>query len=266
MPSHRIKPDTRVRLAEFDAADTGHFTDRAAAESALAADVCRLDLLQNKLYAENTRALLVVLQGMDTGGKDGTIKHVMSGVNPIGCQVASFKVPSEEEADHDFLWRAYKALPRRGNIGIFNRSHYEDVLVVRVHKYVPPEEWRQRFDQINRFEALVSDLGTRVIKFFLHIDRDEQTRRLQARLDDREKTWKFSPADLAERKFWDEYETAYEDVLSKTSTEAAPWYVVPANKKWYRNLVVAKTIAATLEEMDPRPPKPAFDPSTIRLD
>lgn len=266
MSRYRVAPGSKVRLADYPAGDTNDFPDRAAAERQLADDVRRLDLLQDKLYAENTRALLVVLQAMDTGGKDGTIKHVMSGVNPIGCQVSSFKAPSEEEADHDFLWRAYKALPRRGNIGIFNRSHYEDVLVVRVHNYVPPSEWKRRYDQINRFEALISDLGTRVVKFYLHIDRDEQKRRLQARLDDPEKSWKFAPADLAERKYWDDYQAAYEEALSKTSTEAAPWYVVPANHKWYRNLVVARTLVKTLEEMDPRPPKPTVDLTKVRID
>ncbi len=263
---HRVELGTKVRLDDIDASDTGGYADRAAAAVELARDVARLDELQDRLYAENTRSLLVVLQAMDSGGKDGTIKHVMSGVNPIGCQVTSFKSPSEEEADHDFLWRIGKALPRRGNIGIFNRSHYEDVLVVRVHDLVPPSVWRERFDQINRFERLVSELGTRVLKFYLHIDRDEQKRRLQARLDDPNKTWKFSPADLAERQRWNDYREAYDDVLTKCSTEWAPWFVVPANKKWYRNLVVARTIVKTLEEMDPRPPRPTVDPKKIVID
>jgi PPK2 family polyphosphate:nucleotide phosphotransferase len=261
-----VAPGTKVRLADYDASDTGDYRDRQAAEAELAEDVKRLADLQEKLYAENTRALLVVLQAMDTGGKDGTVKHVMSGVNPTGCEVTSFKAPSEREADHDFLWRIYRALPRRGNIGIFNRSHYEDVLVVRVHDLVPREVWKQRFDQINRFEQLIGELGTKVVKFYLHIDRDEQKRRLQARLDDREKTWKFSDSDLAERKHWDDYQAAYEELLSKCSTESAPWHIVPANKKWYRNLVVARTVVKALEEMDPRPPKPKVDPSRIVID
>jgi PPK2 family polyphosphate:nucleotide phosphotransferase len=266
MPSYRVEPGARVRLADHDANDTGNYHDSSEAAPKLAEDVKRLDQLQERLYAENARSLLIVLQAMDTGGKDGTIKHVMSGVNPTGCQVVSFKVPSEEEVDHDFLWRCYKALPRRGNIGIFNRSHYEDVLVVRVHKMVPKPVWRERFDQINRFEQLISDLGTRVLKFYLHIDRDEQRRRLQARLDDAAKRWKFSPSDVTERRLWGEYEEAYDDVLSKSSTECAPWHIVPANKKWYRNLVVARTIVKALEEMDPRPPQIDFDPSKIQLD
>jgi PPK2 family polyphosphate:nucleotide phosphotransferase len=266
MSRHKVDPGTKVRLADYDASDTNEFKDKAAAETRLAEDVQRLADLQERLYAENRRALLVVLQAMDTGGKDGTVKHVMSGVNPTGCQVVSFKAPSELEADHDFLWRAYASLPRRGNIGIFNRSHYEDVLVVRVHGLVPEAEWKRRFDQINRFEALISELGTRVLKFFLHIDKDEQKRRLEARLADRSKTWKFSSADIAERKHWDDYQRAYEDVLTKTSTDVAPWHIVPANKKWYRNLVVAKTIVKALEQMDPRPPAPTVDVSKIVID
>jgi PPK2 family polyphosphate:nucleotide phosphotransferase len=266
MSRHRIEPGTKVRLREIDAADTGDYTDKVQAEAHLAQDVKRLAELQERLYAENSRGLLVVLQAMDTGGKDGTVKHVMSGVNPTGCEVTSFKAPSEREADHDFLWRIYRALPRRGNIGIFNRSHYEDVLVVRVHDLVPREVWKRRYDQINRFEELVSDLGTTILKFYLHIDKDEQRRRLQARLDDREKTWKFSPSDLTERKHWEAYQEAYEELLSKCSTERAPWYVVPANKKWYRNLVVARTIVKTLEAMDPRPPAPTIDPTKIRIE
>jgi PPK2 family polyphosphate:nucleotide phosphotransferase len=266
MPRHIVEPGTKVRLRDIDANDTNDFTDKAAAAERLAADVKRLDELQDRLYAENTRALLVVLQAMDTGGKDGTIKHVMSGVNPIGCEVTSFKGPSEEEADHDYLWRIYRHVPRRGNIGIFNRSHYEDVLVVRVHQMVPPSVWRERFDQINRFEKLLTDLGTTILKFYLHIDKDEQKRRLQARLDDGEKTWKFTPADLAERKHWDEYQEAYEEALTRTSTEWAPWTIVPANKKWYRNLVVARAIVKKLEEMDPKPPKSTVDVSKIRIE
>ena len=195
-----------------------------------------------------------MLQAMDTGGKDGTIKHVFGGVNPQGCRVSSFKAPSAEETNHDFLWRYHKSVPAKGRIGIFNRSHYEDVLVVRVKNLVPEDIWSRRYDQINAFERNLSLGGIAVLKFFLHISKDEQKRRLQSRLDDPDKRWKFSSNDIKERGFWDAYQQAFEDALSNCSTEHAPWYVVPANKKWYRNLVVARTIADTLEAMDPRYP------------
>ena len=263
---HLVEPGTKVRLADIDPDHTGDFKDKAAAEEKLLRDVEKLPRLQEHLYAENTRALLIVLQGMDTSGKDGTIKHVMASVNPTGCVVTSFKVPSEEERDHDFLWRIHRAAPNRGNIGIFNRSHYEDVLVVRVHELVPSSVWKPRFDQINRFEELLADNGTRILKFFLHISKDEQKRRLESRLADPDKNWKFSPSDLAERKHWDDYQRAYEDVLSKCSTAHAPWFVIPANKKWYRNYAVARTIVKTLEEMDPHPPKVKIDVSKILVD
>jgi len=263
---HRIEPGAKVKLDKIDASDTGDYHDKAAAEKELAEDVARLAELQDRLYAENRRALLVVLQAMDTGGKDGTIKHVMSGVNPTGCEVTSFKAPSEEELDHDFLWRIYRHLPRRGNIGIFNRSQYEDVLIVRVHELVPPDEWKPRFDQINRFEKLIAEMGTTILKFYLHIDKAEQRRRIQARLDDPNKRWKFTQADLAERKRWDDYQEAYEDAIAKTSTEWAPWFVVPANKKWYRNLVVARTIVKTLKQMDPQPPTATIDLGKVHID
>jgi PPK2 family polyphosphate:nucleotide phosphotransferase len=191
---------------------------------------------------------------MDTGGKDGTIKHVFSGVNPQGCRVSSFKRPSAEEANHDFLWRYHKSAPARGRIGIFNRSHYEDVLVVRVKDLVPEEVWRERYHQINDFERNLSNDGISVLKFFLHISKDEQKRRLQSRLENPDKRWKFSSADIKERAFWNDYQAAFEDALTNCSTEHAPWYVVPANKKWYRNLVIARTIADTLAALDPHFP------------
>ena len=263
---HQIMPGTKVRLKDYDADDTGGFSNRAEAELKLGEDIEKLALLQEKLYAENSRALLVVLQAMDTGGKDGTVKHIFSGCNPTGCDVTSFKVPSVEEADHDFLWRIYQAVPNRGNIGIFNRSHYEDVLVVRVHNYVSEAVWSKRYDQINRFEKLLVENGTTILKFFLHISKDEQKRRLQSRLDERDKLWKFSESDLKERKYWDDYQAAYGDVLTKCSTEWAPWFVVPANRKWYRNYVVARTIVKTLEEMNPKPPRATIDVSKIIID
>src|SRR5215213_2246485 len=214
----------------------------------------RIQDLQERLYAENERGLLIVLQAMDTGGKDGTIKHVLSGVNPQGCRVSSFKAPSAEESNHDFLWRYHKSAPARGRIGIFNRSHYEDVLVVRVKDLVPEEIWRERYHQINDFERNLSNDGISVLKFFLHISKDEQKRRLQSRLNNPDKLWKFSSADIKERAFWDDYQQAYEDALTNCSTGHAPWYVVPANKKWYRNLV-ARTIPDTLAAIGPQYPQ-----------
>lgn len=260
-----VKPGHKIRLDDIDASDTTGVPDKASALQRLRKERRRLAELQGRLYAENKRALLVVLQGMDTSGKDGTIKHVFSSLSPMGCQVYAFVAPSEEERDHDFLWRVYQRLPRYGNIGIFNRSHYEDVLAARVRKLVPETVWKKRYEQINQFEALIDGLGIRVLKFFLHIDRDEQRKRLEARLKDPRKNWKYQPGDLDDRKLWDQYQTAYEDVFKYCSTKTAPWYIVPANKKWYRNLVVAKTVADTLEEMNPQIPKLPFDPRTVRI-
>jgi PPK2 family polyphosphate:nucleotide phosphotransferase len=214
-------------------------------------------VLQELLYAEHKHKLLVVLQARDAGGKDGTIRHVFEGVNPQGVKVAGFKVPTPIELDHDYLWRVHRRVPGKGEIVIFNRSHYEDVLVVRVHELVPPEVWGRRFAQINDFERLLAEEGTTILKFYLNIGPDEQKERLQARLDEPHKRWKFNPGDLKERKLWPDYTRAYEDVLSKTSTEWAPWTVVPANRKWYRNLVIATTIIETLEGLDMRYPEPA---------
>jgi PPK2 family polyphosphate:nucleotide phosphotransferase len=216
----------------------------------------RLEALQELLYAEQKHKVLVVLQAMDTGGKDGTIRHVFEGVNPQGVRVASFKVPTQEEMAHDYLWRVHKQTPGRGKIVIFNRSHYEDVLVVRVHELVPKKVWSKRYDQINAFERTLAEEGTTILKFFLHIDLEEQKQRLQARLDEPNKRWKFSKGDLKERKLWPMYMHAYEDVLSKTSTDWAPWYVIPANRKWYRNMVIATTLIETLEGLNMSYPQP----------
>ena len=253
-PRYRVEPGERVSLAAIDPDETEHYRKKKDVAKALEKQRRRIQGLQARLYAENERGLLIVLQAMDTGGKDGTIKHVFSGVNPQGCRVSSFKTPSAEESNHDFLWRYHKSAPARGRIGIFNRSHYEDVLVVRVKGLVPEDVWRDRYGQINDFERNLSNDGITVLKFFLHISRDEQKRRLQSRLDNPDKRWKFSSADIKERAFWDDYQAAFEDVLTKCSTEHAPWYVVPANKKWYRNLVVARTIADTLAALDPQFP------------
>src|SRR5215204_4627145 len=253
-PGYRVEPGERVSLATVDPGETEHYEKKKDVLGELEKQRRRIQDLQGKLYAENKQGLLIVLQAMDTGGKDGTIKHVFSGVNPQGCRVSSFKAPNPEERNHDFLWRYHKSAPAVGRIGIFNRSHYEDVLVVRVKNMVPEDIWRWRYDQINAFERNLTLNGITVLKFFLHISKDEQKRRLQRRLDDPDKRWKFSSNDVKERAFWDAYQQAYEDALSNCSTEHAPWYVVPANKKWYRNLVVARTIADTLEAMDPRYP------------
>ena len=253
-PSYRVGPGEGVSLAAIDPDETEHYGKKKDVAKELEKQRRRITDLQERLYAENEQGLLIVLQAMDTGGKDGTIKHVFSGVNPQGCRVSSFKTPSAEERNHDFLWRYHKSTPARGRIGIFNRSHYEDVLVVRVKGLVDEEIWRRRYGQINDFERNLSREGITVLKFFLHISKDEQKRRLQRRLDRPDKRWKFSSADIKERAFWDDYQRAFEDALSDCSTEHAPWYVVPANKKWYRNLVVARTIADTLAAMDPRFP------------
>ena len=253
-PRYRIEPGERVSLAAIDPDETEHYCRKKDVAKELERQRRRIQGLQARLYAENEKGLLIVLQAMDTGGKDGTIKHVFSGVNPQGCRVSSFKTPSAEEANHDFLWRYHKSTPARGRIGIFNRSHYEDVLVVRVKDLVPKEVWRGRYDQINAFERNLSLDGITVLKFFLHISKDEQKRRLESRLDNPDKRWKFSSADIKERAFWDGYQAAFEDALTTCSTGHAPWYIVPANKKWYRNLVIARTIADTLAAIDPRFP------------
>jgi PPK2 family polyphosphate:nucleotide phosphotransferase len=260
-PRYRIEPGEKVSLAAIDPDETEHYRKKKQVAKELEKQRRRIQGLQARLYAENERGLLIVLQAMDTGGKDGTIKHVFSGVNPQGCRVSSFRTPSAEESNHDFLWRYHKSVPARGRIGIFNRSHYEDVLVVRVKDLVPEEVWRERYGQINDFERNLSNDGITVLKFFLHISKDEQKRRLQSRLDDPDKRWKFSSADMKERALWDDYQAAFEDALTNCSTEHAPWYVVPANKKWYRNLVIARTIADTLAAIDPQ-----FPPAEEGLD
>lgn len=260
-----VRPGKKVRLSDFDPDETFGYSKDAEVKKLLDKTLGRLDELQSLLYAENKRGLLILLQGMDAAGKDGTIRHVMSGVNPQGCGVTSFKVPSHEEAEHDFLWRAHLAAPERGQIEIFNRSHYEDVLVVRVHKLVPEEVWKKRYAQINVFEELLADNNITVLKFFLHISKEEQKRRFQVRLDDASHQWKLSPADFAERKFWDDYVEAYEEALTKCSTQDAPWYVIPANHKWFRNLAVSRIIVRTLEGFKMKYPKPSFDFSHYKV-
>ena len=260
-----VKSHTRLRLGEFDPDDTAGFEKGDKAQAQLEKNIARMDELQYRLYAESRRALLIVLQGMDASGKDGTVRHVMSGLNPQGCRVTSFKVPSAEEAKHDFLWRIHQAVPAQGEIGIFNRSHYEDVLVVRVHDLVPKSVWSARYDEINTFEKLLSENGVTILKFFLHISKEEQKERLEERLKDPARNWKISPADLKERERWGDYIKAYEAVLKKCSTPAAPWFVIPSNKKWFRNLAVSQIIVETLEQMNPKIPKATFDISKLRV-
>jgi len=267
MERYRVELGTRVNLSEWDPKDKSAFPVKKKEGRKRILELNeRLEELQELLYAEHKHKVLIVLQAMDTGGKDGTIRHVFEGVNPQGVRVAGFKKPTPEELAHDYLWRVHKQTPGRGEIVIFNRSHYEDVLVVRVHSLVPEEVWSKRYDHINAFERTLADEGTTILKFFLHIDLDEQRERFQARLDEPHKHWKFNPGDLEERKLWPEYMRAYEDAISRTSTEWAPWYVVPANRKWYRNLVVGTVIIETLEGLDMRYPEPAFDPDEITIE
>src|SRR5262245_10079097 len=251
-----VKPGSRVSLARFDADQTFGWTRETAAAQQLQYEQ-RLTDLQARLWAEDKRSLLIVLQGIDAAGKDGTIRHVMDAFNPQGCRVAAFKQPTTAELEHDFLWRIHAQAPGRGEVAIFNRSHYEDVLVVRVHKLVSRSVWQDRYRQINEWEQMLTEAGTTVVKLFLYIDKDEQRKRLQARLDDPTKRWKFSLGDLTERDLWNDYIRAYEDALSRCSTEWAPWYLIPANRKWFRNVAVAQILRDTLQALNPRYPKAA---------
>jgi len=260
-----VEPGSKVELADHKAGATHGFTkDRALLE--LTKHQARMFELQEVLYAQKKHALLIVLQAIDAGGKDGTIRTVMSGVNPQGCSVTSFKSPNEEELGHDFLWRVHKAIPIKGQIGIFNRSHYEDVLIVRVHQLVPKSLWSRRYGHISDFERMLADHGVKILKFFLHISKDEQKRRFEERLADRSKLWKVNPVDFEERKLWDDYVAAFEDALSKCSFEWAPWYIIPSNKKWFRNLAVSQIIVETLEGLKMQYPKPKFDPAQVAID
>ena len=253
-PRYRVEPGHRVRLGELDPDESEHYRRKKDVADELTEQRDRIRRLQERLYAEHRQSLLVVLQAMDTGGKDGTIRGVFEGVNPQGCQVWAFKAPSSHELEQDFLWRYHEKTPPLGLITIFNRSHYEDVLIVRVKNIVSEDVWRHRYHMINEFEHMLTLNRTTILKFFLHISKDEQKRRLQSRLDDPSKHWKFSSADIRERAYWDHYMQAFEDCFHNCSTPYAPWYIVPANKKWYRNLVIARTIADTLDAMNPQFP------------
>jgi PPK2 family polyphosphate:nucleotide phosphotransferase len=255
----------KARLKGIDPSQKAGFKDRKEAERRTAEDVAAIDKLQDRLYAEGKQALLVVLQAMDAGGKDGTIRRIFGPVDPLGIRAVSFKRPSAEELAHDFLWRIHRQVPAKGEIVIFNRSHYEDVLVVRVHSLAPAKVIEQRYEQINRFERLLADNGVKIVKLFLHISSEEQRERLQERVDIPEKRWKFNPGDLEERKHWDSYMKAFEIAINRCSTPWAPWYVVPANRNWYRNAIVARIIRSAMEDMRPRYPAYSFDPSAIRV-
>ena len=260
-----VKPGTKVRIKSLATDATPGLKGKPDVETLLRKNAEKMAVLQYLMYAENKRSLLVVLQAMDTGGKDGTVRHVMTGLNPTGMVVKSFKVPSAEELDHDYLWRIHQAVPGRGDFGIFNRSHYEDVIVVRVHDLVPRPVWKKRYEQINAFEKHLTENNVTILKFFLHISREEQKRRIEDRMKDPAKRWKLSPTDFKEREYWDDYQEAYEDVLNQCSTAWAPWYVIPADKKWFRNLAVAEIMLETLESMKMKFPKASFDTTKLKL-
>lgn len=267
MKRYRVQPDSKVDLKDWDPDDRSAFQgSKVDAQPKLLELRGKLETLQELMYAEHKQRLLIVLQGMDASGKDGTIRHVFEGVNPQGVSVVSFKEPSSLEQAHDYLWRIHSCVPGDGEMVIFNRSHYEDVLIVRVHGMVAEQRWKQRYEQINAFEQMLCAEGTTILKFFLNISLEEQKKRLQDRLDDERKHWKFKVGDLAERKLWPDYMRAYQDVLSRTSTEWAPWHIVPANSNWYRNLVVASTIVHTLENLNMHYPEAASGLAQIRIE
>ena len=262
-----IEPDTKVDLGKFDPRDLGGAPgDQQKTEAATAELLGKIEHLQERLWAENKQALLVVLQAMDAGGKDGTVKKVFEGVNPQGCRVAAFKEPTPVELAHDFLWRVHQVVPKHGEITIFNRSHYEDVLIVRVHDIVPKKVWKERYALIRDFERNLTESGTTVVKFFLHISKDEQADRFRKRLENPAKQWKFRSGDLTERKLWDDYQAAYGDAIGRTSTDNAPWYLVPADHKWFRDWVVSTVLVQTLERMNPQFPVPEEDLTKVVIE
>jgi PPK2 family polyphosphate:nucleotide phosphotransferase len=266
MTAYEVTDGDGFRLADHDPGDDSGVAGKAEGRAAVAELTARLSDLQERLYADGRRGLLVVLQGMDTSGKGGAIRKAFEGLDPMGVRVATFKAPTDEELAHDFLWRVHPHAPARGRISIFDRSHYEDVLIVRVRGLVPEDRWRARYGAIRDFERTLVDEGTVVRKFFLHISRDEQAERLRARLADPTKRWKFRLGDLAEREHWDDYQAAYEEAIRRTATPDTPWIVVPADKKWHRDLVICRTIVATLESLDLRYPEPEEDLSGVVVD
>ena len=266
-PAVRVQPGIPFRLADIDPGNTEPFSRHKKKLRERQRDLRKqLSDYQENLYAEHRQSLLLVFQAMDTGGKDGTIRVLLTGVNPAGIEVAAFKQPSAEELNHDFLWRIHPHTPGKGHIGVFNRSHYEDVLVTRVHGLIQPLTWQQRYQDIINFEQLLTHNGTRIIKFFLHISKEEQAKRLQARLDDPKKRWKFEPGDLKERALWDDYQVVYQEALAATSTLDCPWYVIPANSKRARNLAIAEIVVAALAQMNPQPPTADFDVAAQVID
>jgi PPK2 family polyphosphate:nucleotide phosphotransferase len=261
----KVRPGDKIRLSKINPDDTGGLSKEKACVRFYDLRE-KIDDLQEKLFAEHRRSLLILFQAMDTGGKDGALKSLCFGLNPAGLEVARFKAPTQAELDHDFLWRAHKVAPNKGMIGIWNRSHYEDVLVVRVHKLVPKKTWKARYDQINQFEKILCENGTTIVKFMLHISKEEQKERLQARIDDPNKRWKLSPSDLKERELWSDYQQAYEDTLNCCATKSAPWYIVPANHKWARDLAIVEVVSRVLKKMKPRYPKVRFDLAAMKID
>jgi PPK2 family polyphosphate:nucleotide phosphotransferase len=260
----RIKPGSKVNLGKIDAGYHSGYADEESTTAELKKYSERLTELQALMYAENKHSLLIVLQAMDGGGKDGTIHHVMAAMNPQGCSVVGFKVPTAEELAHDYLWRIHKTTPGKGHITVFNRSHYEDVLVVRVHNLVPKGVWSKRYNEINAFERELTKSGTTIVKFFLHIDMEEQLKRFRDRLDEPDKQWKISDSDYTEREYWEDYQRAYMDVLSKCSFNYAPWYVIPANHKWFRDLAVSQILVETMEGLKMKYPEPSVDLIAIK--
>ncbi len=260
-----VNPGELVSLDDHPPEYTGTYEKKGQTKKRLKKLHKQLLELQGLLYAESQHALLIILQGMDTCGKDGTIRGVMSGINVQGCNVVNFKVPTADELSRDFLWRAHRVVPSKGKIGIFNRSHYEDVLVVRVHDLVPEHIWSQRYQQINDFERMLVENGTTVLKFYLHISKDEQKERLESRMSDPTKHWKVEASDIRERAYWEDYMQAYEVMLQKCSTDWAPWHIIPANKKWYRNLVIAECVVDALKKLDMQYPEPKIDVTQLRI-
>jgi len=260
----KVKPNEKVKLRDIDAGYKAEHQDKESAQPELTKYARRLHDLQLLMYAEHKRSLLIILQGMDAAGKDGTIGHVLAGINPQGCRVYAFKDPSVDELAHDYLWRIHQAMPPKGYITVFNRSHYEDVLVARVHNIVPKEVWSRRYEEINDFERHLCNEGTQIVKFYLHIDKAEQLARFKERLDDPDRRWKISESDYVERTYWDDYQAAYEETISRCSTAYAPWYIIPANHKWFRNLAISQILNSTLESLNMKSPAPTVNIEEIK--
>jgi len=260
----RVEEGSKVKLDEIDPSYKGEHEDKASAQGELEKHAQRLHDLQYLMYAENKRSLLIILQALDAAGKDGTVNHVLATMNPQGCRVYGFKTPTPEELAHDYLWRIHQATPRKGYVAVFNRSHYEDVLVVRVHNLVPEEVWSKRHDEINAFEKQLVDNGTHIVKFYLHIDAAEQLDRFKQRIDDPNRHWKISESDYTERRYWDDYKRVYEDAISKCSTKHSPWYIIPSNHKWFRNLAVSQILVDTLESLNMQFPAPTVNIEEIK--